>query len=117
VNALPGSFGAAGIRPSPFSMKIGRLTGDGKNHGRGFLADGQESVRIGHSDGAACAPVAKGSRPLADIRNNREIVAALREIAAGKVMYAHPEYLKGVKEEYRPISDDIEFIGDEEYSE
>ncbi|HOG17251.1 MAG TPA: DNA-directed RNA polymerase subunit omega [Syntrophales bacterium] len=59
----------------------------------------------------------KGSRPLADIRNNREIVAALREIAAGKVMYAHPEYLKGVKEEYRPISDDIEFIGDEEYSE
>jgi len=59
----------------------------------------------------------KGSRPLADIRNNREIVAALREIAAGKVMYAHPEYLKGVKEEYRPISDDIEFIGYEEYSE
>ncbi len=59
----------------------------------------------------------KGSRALADIRNNREIVAALREIAAGKVIYAHPEYLKGVKEEYRPVSDDIEFISDEEYSE
>jgi len=59
----------------------------------------------------------KGSQPLADIRNNREVVAALREIAAGKVTYAHAEYLKGVKEEYRPISDNIEFIGDEEYSE
>jgi len=59
----------------------------------------------------------KGSSPLTDIRHNREIVAALREIAASKVVYAHPEYLKGVKEEYRPISDDIEFIGDEEYSE
>jgi DNA-directed RNA polymerase subunit omega len=59
----------------------------------------------------------KGSRPLADVRNNRDIVIALREIAAGKVCYAHPELLQGVKAEYKSIPDDTEFIGDDEYSE
>ncbi|MBN1546138.1 MAG: DNA-directed RNA polymerase subunit omega [Syntrophaceae bacterium] len=59
----------------------------------------------------------KGSAPLADIRNNREIVAALREIAAGKVNYSHPEFLKGAKEDFKPIPDDTEFIGDEDYAE
>ena len=33
----------------------------------------------------------KGSAPLIESKN-REIVLALREIAAGKVVYAHPEY-------------------------
>jgi DNA-directed RNA polymerase subunit omega len=59
----------------------------------------------------------KGAGPLTDIKNNREIVAALREIAAGKVTHAHPEYLVGVKEIYRPITDETEFSGDEEYTE
>jgi len=59
----------------------------------------------------------KGSAPLADVRNNREIVASLREIAVGKVTYAHPEYLKGSKEDFKPILDDMEFIGDEDYAE
>ena len=59
----------------------------------------------------------KGSAPLTDIRNNREIVASLREIANGKVTYAHPEYLKGSKEDFKPILDDMEFIGDEDYVE
>ena len=59
----------------------------------------------------------KGSKPLTDTRNNREIVIALREIAAGKVCYAHPDGLKGVKAEFKSIPDDTEFIGDEEYSE
>ncbi len=60
----------------------------------------------------------KGSKPLVDVGNNREIVAALREIADAKVLYAHPEYLQGTKEDFRPIVDDgTEFIGDEEYTE
>jgi DNA-directed RNA polymerase subunit omega len=58
----------------------------------------------------------KGAKPLIDSKN-REIVLALREIAAGKVTYAHPEYLKGTKEDFKPIPDSTEFIGDEEYLE
>jgi hypothetical protein len=54
---------------------------------------------------------------LTDIKNNREVVAALREIAAGKVYHAHPEHLVGVKEIQRPVADETEFIGDEEYTE
>ncbi len=59
----------------------------------------------------------KGSKPLADVRHNREIVAALREIAEAKVGYAYPEYLRDAKVDYRPVVDDTEFIGDEEYNE
>ena len=60
----------------------------------------------------------KGSKILIETRHNREIVTALREIAAAKVTYAHPEYLMGSKEDFRPIPDDTtEFIGDEEYTE
>jgi DNA-directed RNA polymerase subunit omega len=60
----------------------------------------------------------KGAKPLTDIRNNREIVAALREIAANKVYFSHPEYLQGAKEDFKPITDDTtEFIGDEDYVE
>jgi DNA-directed RNA polymerase subunit omega len=59
----------------------------------------------------------KGSQPLTDIKNNREIVAALREIAAGKVTHAHPEYLIGVRDMYRSIGDETEYIGDDEYSD
>ena len=58
----------------------------------------------------------KGEQPLIESKN-REIVQALREIAAGKVTYAHPEYLKGTKEDFKPIPDSTEFIGDEEYLE
>lgn len=58
----------------------------------------------------------KGAKPLLESKN-REIVLALREIAAGKVTYAHPEYLKGTKEDFKPIPDNTEFIGDEEYIE
>ena len=59
----------------------------------------------------------KGSKPLTDVKSNREIVAALREIADGKVMYANPDLINGIKEEIKPILDDTEFIGDEEYTE
>jgi len=59
----------------------------------------------------------KGSQPLAERKNNREIVTALREIADAQVVFAHPEYLRGIKEEYRPVLDHTEFVGDEEYTE
>jgi DNA-directed RNA polymerase subunit omega len=59
----------------------------------------------------------KGSKPLTDVKNNREIVAALREIADGQVLYANPEYLQGIKDDFKPILDDTEFVGDEEYLE
>jgi DNA-directed RNA polymerase subunit omega len=59
----------------------------------------------------------KGSQPLTDQINNREIVTALREIAAGKVNYAHPDGLKGVKAEFKSAPDEIEFVGDDEYTE
>lgn len=59
----------------------------------------------------------KGAKPAVDAPTNREIVIALREIAAGSVCYAHPELLKGVKAEFKSIPDDTEFIGDEEYGE
>jgi DNA-directed RNA polymerase subunit omega len=58
----------------------------------------------------------KGAKPLMESKN-REIVLALREIAAGHVTYAHPEYLKGTKEDFKSIPDSTEFIGDEEYLE
>jgi len=55
--------------------------------------------------------------PLGEVRNNREIVMALREIAAGRVVYAHPENLKYTKENFLPILDHTEFIDDDEYTE
>jgi len=58
----------------------------------------------------------KGAHPLVESKN-REVVVALREIAAGKVKYAHPEYLEGSKEDFKPILDNTEFVGDEEYLE
>ncbi|MFZ3115229.1 MAG: DNA-directed RNA polymerase subunit omega [Syntrophales bacterium] len=61
--------------------------------------------------------ILQGAQPLVDTKNNREIVAALREIAKSKVMYAHPENLREAKVDYRAILDDTEFIGDEEYAE
>lgn len=58
----------------------------------------------------------KGSARVVECKN-REIVCALREIAEGKVVYANPEYLNGTKEDFKPIPDSSEFIGDEEYIE
>ncbi len=55
--------------------------------------------------------------PLLSVSKNREIVHALREIAAAKVTYANPEYLNGTKEDFKPIPDSTEFIGDDEYIE
>ncbi len=59
----------------------------------------------------------KGSQPLVDNRDNKYVVTSLREIAAGKVKYAHPELLDKVEEQAKQIGDDMGFIGDEEDSE
>ncbi|MDQ5986443.1 MAG: DNA-directed RNA polymerase subunit omega [Syntrophus sp. SKADARSKE-3] len=59
----------------------------------------------------------KGSQSLIEARNNREVVMSLREIAAGKVTFAHPEYLVYTQENFKPILDHTEFIDDDEYSE
>ena len=56
----------------------------------------------------------KGSRMLISDRGNRDIVTALREIAAGKVRFAHPEHLLTRPEEYKYIDMDTEFVGDED---
>jgi DNA-directed RNA polymerase subunit omega len=59
----------------------------------------------------------KGSQTLVENRNNREIVMSLREIAASKVTFAHPEYLINTNENFPPILDHTEFIDDDEYVE
>jgi DNA-directed RNA polymerase subunit omega len=59
----------------------------------------------------------KGSQTLTESRNNREVVMSLREIAAGKVTFAHPEYLVYTKENFKPILDHTEFMEDDEYSD
>jgi DNA-directed RNA polymerase subunit omega len=56
----------------------------------------------------------KGSHPLVESRHNREIVTALREIAAEKVTYSNPEYLEIVKDNYKLVPNDTEFIGDDD---
>jgi DNA-directed RNA polymerase subunit omega len=85
----------------------------------------EDSLKVGKSRFALVLLTAKrarqllkGSSPQVEVGSNREIVSALREIAAGKVSYAHPEYLQGSKEDFKPIVDDgTEFIGDEEDTE
>jgi DNA-directed RNA polymerase subunit omega len=59
----------------------------------------------------------KGSQPLVDNRDNKHVVTSLREVAAGKVKYLHPEFLDKVQEQARQIGDDMGFMGDEEESE
>ncbi len=59
----------------------------------------------------------KGSQTLVETHDNKPVVMALREIAAGKVKYTHPELLDRVEEQARQIGDDMGFIGDEEDTE
>jgi len=44
----------------------------------------------------------KNAKPLSEKKNNREIVTALREIAEGKVAYAHPQILDTALPEIKP---------------
>lgn len=82
------------------------------------LKVGKNRFALVHLASRRAKQILKGSDALTDTRDNREIVASLREIAAGKVTYAHPEYLFGSKEDFRPLPEDAtEFVGDEDYSE
>jgi len=58
----------------------------------------------------------KEAKPLIESKN-REIVTALREIAASKIVYTHPEYLEKMKDSYVSLTDDIEFVDDEDDGE
>lgn len=62
----------------------------------------------------------KKSKPLSEKKNNREIVTALREIAEGKVTYAHPEILDTGLIDVRPvglITDNTDVIEDADTEE
>jgi DNA-directed RNA polymerase subunit omega len=56
----------------------------------------------------------KGSKPLTDRTTNREIVTALREIAAAKVVFEHPHLLDRKEDESRLIEEPIVLDDDEE---
>ncbi|MBN2539733.1 MAG: DNA-directed RNA polymerase subunit omega [Deltaproteobacteria bacterium] len=45
----------------------------------------------------------RGSKPLSKKKDNREIVTALREIAEGRVRYAHPEILSSRTANVEPV--------------
>lgn len=47
----------------------------------------------------------KGSKPLVET-TNREIVTALREIAAEKIVYAHPAFFHEEKEDVKVLEDE-----------
>ena len=60
----------------------------------------------------------KGSAPLLENVDNKDVVMALREVAAGKVRYSRPELLVSIEEEERKyIGEDTGFIGEDEDSE
>ena len=61
--------------------------------------------------------ILKGSKPLSIKRNNREVVTALREIAEGKVKYAHPGHFFPDNSEIKEIEGDMEFAGHEDEAE
>ncbi|HET57293.1 MAG TPA: DNA-directed RNA polymerase subunit omega [Deltaproteobacteria bacterium] len=56
----------------------------------------------------------KGSKPLSEKKNNREVVTALREIAEQRVVYAHPEYLDQLDDTFKMLPNEQEFIGSED---
>ena len=59
----------------------------------------------------------RGSKPLTNRTKNREIVTSLREIAEGKVRFAHPEYLRRLDVDERYIRNTVAPTGNEEKSE
>jgi len=67
--------------------------------------------------------ILKGSKPLSEKRNNREVVTALREIAESKVKYAHPgHFFPGNADmpdhsDIKEVQKDMEFTGDEKADE
>ncbi len=59
----------------------------------------------------------KGSNPLSERTENREIVTSLREIADGKVTFDHPEYFRRLEMGDKYIESDEELIEHHEDSD
>ncbi len=59
----------------------------------------------------------KGSKPLSERTENREIVTSLREIADGKVTFDHPEYFRLLEMGDKYIESDGELIEHQEESD
>jgi DNA-directed RNA polymerase subunit omega len=60
----------------------------------------------------------KGSKPRLENVDNKQVVLALREVAATKVRYARPELLISIEEEERKfIGEETGFIGEDEDTE
>jgi DNA-directed RNA polymerase subunit omega len=57
------------------------------------LAKARNRFALTHLTTQRTKQLLKKSKPLSQKKDNREIVTALREIAEGKVKYAHPEIL------------------------
>lgn len=57
--------------------------------------------------------ILRGSKPLCEKRDNREVVTALREIAEGKVKYAHPEHFFSDNSNIKEIQREVELTGHE----
>ncbi|MEI7590114.1 MAG: DNA-directed RNA polymerase subunit omega [Deltaproteobacteria bacterium] len=57
--------------------------------------------------------IKKEARPLVESKN-REVVVALREIAAQKIGYKSPELLDSLKESYNVLAEEVEFVDDED---
>ena len=52
----------------------------------------------------------RGSKPLSDRKENREIVTALREIAEEKVVFSHPEYMRIIDEDRKFMERPFEML-------
>lgn len=52
----------------------------------------------------------RGSKPLSDRKENREIVTALREIAEEKVIFNHPEHLRVLNEDRKHMERPFEML-------
>ena len=52
----------------------------------------------------------RGSKPLSDRKENREIVTALREIAEEKVIFSHPEHLRVLNEDRKHMERPFEML-------
>ncbi len=52
----------------------------------------------------------RGSKPLTNRKENREIVTALREIAEEQVVFSHPEYLRVIDEDKKHMERPFEML-------
>ena len=98
------------LKPDATQEQIAQLCYEARKYGFAAVCVNPTYVKL-------CSQLLKGSQPLVDNRDNKTVVTSLREIAANKVRYSHPELLDRVEEQAKQIGDDMGFIGDEDDSE